>query len=278
MLVAISPFWLVARVLQSPSFWGGGEIGLPVRVFVERGDPPSFPTSQGLLIAIALVPLLICADTDGIGGLGVDFSVHSDLSAEGGGAGEGDSSITSGSTDPQTDEIVARFIETQRVKAFAAYDMLYDDGLDLDGEPAPELEIFVENYLVETMHRETAAILQEKGYDLPKRPQDVDRPRNERLRDVKKKDSPKTLEGEIDSLVVQKRQKRAIRERVREGKTLETLAPEPTLKKNYSWDIDCWGSEEQSASAICGALLGNQSRVPCWAVGLAAQSRGVWPI
>jgi len=113
-----------------------------------------------------------------------------------------------GATGDEKNDIVAQFVSLQRTKAADAYFELYGDGLGLDGEAAPPLESFVENYIVEALNRETKRILKEKGYGEEPTSEEKD------MRNVEKKDAPTTLEGEVERLVVQKRQRRAVRERV----------------------------------------------------------------
>lgn len=124
-------------------------------------------------------------------------------------------------SDSGEDDVLREFVSLQRAKAAAAFEELFGDGVGLDGEQAPpQLETFVENYVIEALNRETNRILKEKGY--------VAEPQQKRdLLDVDKKDAPTTLEGEIERLAVQKRQRRAVRERVRTGKALHVLEPSP---------------------------------------------------
>merc|ERR1712048_436436 len=69
-------------------------------------------------------------------------------------------------------------------------------------------------------------------------PKESDRSSGDGIRNIEKKDSPTTLDGEIERMVVQKRQKRAVRERVRPGKQLERLEVlEPA--SSSSWKVDC---------------------------------------
>lgn len=180
---------------------------------------------------------------------------------------EREQAVVSAAADP-TNDMVDKFVASQRKLADKAYKLLYSDGLGIDGEPAPAFENFVENYVVEALNRETKAILKAKGFatELPPEP---NVPLSESFKDVEKKDSPQTLEGQIEQLSVQKQQKRAVRERVREGKTLEVMAPQVDMSKNHTWEVTCGEpiNRRHAYDAIPGCSPGTGTgslvRLPC---------------
>mmetsp|Transcript_70359 Transcript_70359/g.128906 ORF Transcript_70359/g.128906 Transcript_70359/m.128906 type:complete len:429 (+) Transcript_70359:93-1379(+) len=145
-------------------------------------------------------------------------------------------------TSPEkTDDIVKQFVEAAQRNASDAYDILFDDGLTIDGAPAPPREDFIQNYVTEALTRETQRILKEKGYDPPETALGSgDEQRGKRMADVEKKDSPQTLDGQVEQMAVQKRQRRAVQKRVRPEKQLELLAePKGASGSDHSWEVSC---------------------------------------
>lgn len=136
----------------------------------------------------------------------------------------------SAASEVEPDDVVERVIALHKVNAADAFDELYGDGEGIDGEEPPEREAFIETYLVQALQQETRKVLREKGYE----PELDEEERS--LLDVTKKDAPTTLEGEVERLGVQKRQRRGVRQRVRSGKDVETLAVE---KGSRIWKIPC---------------------------------------
>lgn len=178
------------------------------------------------------------------------------------------------SLEDPTDSVVNDFISKQQVKAADAFNLLYSDGLGIDGEEAPPRESFMENYVVEALNRETKRIMKEKGYaPTPGATSDHSGALDlENLKNVEKKDSPTTLDGEIERLVVQKRQKQAVRNRVRPGKALEIIEPPSapvigdTGARALVWDVPCddalYTKHMYSSIAGCSPGKGSAS-LPC---------------
>lgn len=140
-------------------------------------------------------------------------------------------SVSSTADKNLSEDPVEAFVAQQRRKATQAYETLYGDGFGLDGEPAPARDVFEERYIVTALERETKEILKAKGYSQPEKersPLDVD-----------KKDSPTSLDAEIDQLAVQKKQRRVIRERVRSAKQQELLAESPAPGDTLFWEVPC---------------------------------------
>lgn len=145
--------------------------------------------------------------------------------------------------DPAADDVVARFMAQAQHQAHEAFDEIYGDGSGIDGEPPPPRDAFVENYVTQALNHETKRILDLKGYPADHLQPEPRRSRGSgSWRDVEKKDSPKTLEGEVEAIVVQKKQRQAIRERVRTRKSLEVLIGNDTRVPKGSvrtWDVPC---------------------------------------
>lgn len=134
------------------------------------------------------------------------------------------------SVDPN--DVVEQMIALQTAKAEDAFAELYGDGEGMDGEEPPERQAFIETYLTQALEQETRRVLREKGYE-------VDEPsrQGQSMLDVAKKDSPTTLEGEVERLSVQKRQRRGVRKRVRPGKALEEMVVADGGSR--VWEIPC---------------------------------------
>eukprot|EP00971_Amphidinium_carterae_P302670 6014162-Amphidinium_carterae.1 len=83
--------------------------------------------------------------------------------------------------------------------------------------------------------------------------------------DVRKKDSPDTLEGEIERMVVQKKQKREVRERVRSGKAVKILDRGEGTSSEAVWEVECREAiyEQHTYAAFPGCSPAPHSGVPC---------------
>mmetsp|Transcript_40648 Transcript_40648/g.128791 ORF Transcript_40648/g.128791 Transcript_40648/m.128791 type:complete len:414 (-) Transcript_40648:105-1346(-) len=186
----------------------------------------------------------------------------------------------SGGSPEQIDTKVMGFVAEQRLKAVEAFELLYGDGSGADGEAPPKMDAFIEKYLTEALFREAKAMRKAKGYDKEEEEaKHVGLLDRESLSKVEKKDAPSTMEGEIERLVVQKRQKRAVRERVREGKTVEVLDVDvkPQDRSLTSWRLGCAESlyREHVYDSIPGCSPGPPSGPPCGRFvidGVAAES------
>lgn len=170
--------------------------------------------------------------------------------------------------DAGVDDLVSEFTALQRARAAEAFQELFGDGLGFDGEaPPPPRETFIENYVTEALNEETRRILMAKGYPAELAPASGRAPTTSFL-DVEKKDSPVTLQGEVERLAVQKRQKLAVRKRVRTGKTLEVLEPSPEAANpdlHSYWEVPCGEAlyKEHVYDAIPGCSPGPSAGPPC---------------
>lgn len=174
-------------------------------------------------------------------------------------------SRTAAPSKAETDDVVKQFVDLARLRAEEAFDMLFDDGVGIDGAPVPPRETFVENYVVEALTRETDKILKEKGYETKGSSASRGRGRGRDL-DVEKKDSPQTLEGQVEQLAVHKRQRRAVEKRVRQGKVLEKLAePGSSASGNYTWEVPCGEPlyVRHAYDVIPGCTPGLKNALPC---------------
>lgn len=160
--------------------------------------------------------------------------------------------------DPDTDGIVAEFVARQRVFAEEAYEKLYGDGRGLDSEEPPSRETFGENYIVEALNSETRRVLEAKGYATREPPRGSAGVGS--ALEVEKKDMPSTLEGLVERMAVQKRQRGAVRERAREGKPLEVLEPSVDLR-----EVLCAEAlyTEHVYAAVPGCSPGPPAGQPC---------------
>ncbi|CAE8629078.1 unnamed protein product [Polarella glacialis] len=147
----------------------------------------------------------------------------------------------------EAEEVLEDFLRSHRQKAVSAYELLYSDGEGLEGdggEAPPGRQAFEEQYLLEALKRETERVMQEKGHASHR--QGDEKPP---LPDIQKKDAPASMDGQVEALLVQKRQRQAIRERVRAGKPLEV-----------GFDTAVQGSHTavQSLTVPCGEPLYQQ--------------------
>jgi len=162
------------------------------------------------------------------------------------------SSVPSG--DGSVDDVVGHFIKASQAAAARAFESLYGDGLGFAGETPPPLEVFVENYVTQALNQETARVLKQKGYDAPKSSESGKEGRSGSLTDVTKKDAPTTLEGQIEQLLVQKRQRFAVNERVRRDKEIEVIAPQQIPPERGDTETSD-GHQRQIFPVVCGETL-----------------------
>lgn len=163
------------------------------------------------------------------------------------------------SASDDVDRVVKKFTAKQRRKAVKAYKLVHGDGLGIDGEPAPTQESFVEGYITLALEQEAKRIRREKGVE------DEGEDEPESLDDVKKQHAPETLDGQIEQMLVQKKQKRAVRERARQGKPREMLASAASPELNLSWTVACGESlfRRHVYDTVAGCSPGPKPGLPC---------------
>eukprot|EP00927_Polykrikos_kofoidii_P073037 TRINITY_DN69109_c0_g1_i1.p1 TRINITY_DN69109_c0_g1~~TRINITY_DN69109_c0_g1_i1.p1 ORF type:complete len:460 (-),score=78.78 TRINITY_DN69109_c0_g1_i1:99-1478(-) len=133
------------------------------------------------------------------------------------------------------EDFIASFTAFQRKQANEVFDDLFDDGIGIEDEgPPPSREDFVEFYITEALNRETRRILAQKGFSSDSLVSKQSKP----FAEVDKKDSPQTLEAEMERLVGMKRQRRAVRERVRDAKPVEVLGL-ALGERSAFWEVSC---------------------------------------
>lgn len=145
-------------------------------------------------------------------------------------------------------EVIA---DTER-RAQVAYQRLFGDGRGLDGGAPMAWQHFHERYMAAALQEQVSNSLKGKHHFPAMLPGSLI------AEEVRKKDAPETLDGQVEALLAQKRQHLAVARLMQEGKELQSFIPgpvpcaSPLYEHVYSPIEGCSASNAMTKAPPCG--------------------------